>query len=111
LIRVLLDSGSDGDLWFQEKGTKPRFPYLTRQVPKSWHTSNQSFLTKGRGEVNLTSFEYSNSKRYMIEPDIVEYDPKKMAKPVFDLILILGVETLSKYESISLHPKNSLDAP
>jgi hypothetical protein len=30
----------------------------------------------------------------MIEPDIVEYDPKKMAKPVFDLIL--GVETLSK---------------
>jgi hypothetical protein len=32
LIRVLLDSGSDGDLWFQEKGTKPRFPYLTRQV-------------------------------------------------------------------------------
>jgi hypothetical protein len=39
LIRVLLDSGSDGDLWFQEKGTKPRFPYLTRQVPKSWHTS------------------------------------------------------------------------
>ena len=94
LIRVLLDSGSDGDLWFQEKGTKPRFPYLTRQVPKSWHTSNGSFLTKGRGEVNLAFFEYSNSKRYMIEPDIVEYDKKKMAKPAFDLIL--GVETLSK---------------
>ena len=30
----------------------------------------------------------------MIEPDIVEYDTKKMAKPAFDLIL--GVETLSK---------------
>jgi hypothetical protein len=30
----------------------------------------------------------------MIEPDIVEYDPRKMAKPAFDLIL--GVETLSK---------------
>jgi hypothetical protein len=94
LIRVLLDSGSDGDLWFQEKGTKSRFPYLTRQVPKSWHTSNGSFLTKGRGEVNLTFFEYSNSKRFMIKPDIVEYDPKKMARPAFDLIL--GVETLSK---------------
>jgi hypothetical protein len=63
-------------------------------VPKSWHTSNGSFLTKGRCEVNLTVFEYSNSKRYIIEPDIVEYDPKKMAKPAFDLIL--GVETLSK---------------
>jgi hypothetical protein len=92
LIRVQLDSGSDGDLWFQEKGTKPRFPYLTRQVPKSWHTSNGSVLTKGRGEVNLTFFEYSNT--VIIEPDIVEYDPKKMTKPAFDLIL--GVETLSK---------------
>jgi hypothetical protein len=56
--------------------------------------SNGSFLTNGRGEVNLTFFEYSNSKQYMIEPDIVEYDPRKMAKPAFDLIL--GVETLSK---------------
>jgi hypothetical protein len=93
-VRVLLDSSSDGDLWFQEKGTKPRFPYLTRQVPKSWHTSNGSFLTKGRGGVDLTFFEYSNSKQYMIEPDIVEYDPKTMAKPVFDIRL--GVETLSK---------------
>jgi hypothetical protein len=94
LIKVLLDSGSDGDLWFQEKGTKPRFPYLTRQMPKSWHTSNGSFLTKGRGEVNLTFFEYSNSKRYIFKPDIVEYDTRKMAKPAFDLIL--GVDSLSK---------------
>ena len=53
LIRVLLDSGSDGDLWFQEKGTPKRFPYLARQVPKSWHTSNGTFQTKGRVEVNL----------------------------------------------------------
>ncbi len=35
LIRVLLDSGSDGDLWFQEKGTPQCFPSLARQVPKS----------------------------------------------------------------------------
>ena len=94
LIRVLLDTGSDGDLWFQEKGTKPRFSYLTRQVPKSWHTSNGSFQTRGRGEVNLSFFEYSNSKEFLITPDIVDYDPKKMAKPAFDLIL--GVETLTK---------------
>jgi hypothetical protein len=25
------------------------YPYLTRQVPKSWHTSNGNFTTKGRG--------------------------------------------------------------
>ena len=31
----------------------------------------------------------------MIKPDIAKYDPKKMARPAFDLIL--GVETLSKW--------------
>ena len=65
LIRVLLDSGSDGDLWFQEKGTPKCFLYLARQVSKSWHMSNGTFQTKGRGEVKLTSFEYSNSKQYL----------------------------------------------
>ena len=76
LIRVLLDSGSDGDLWFQEKRTPQHLPYLARQVPKSWHTSNGTFQTKGRGEVNLIFFEYSNSKQYLVTPDIIEYDPK-----------------------------------
>ena len=57
LIRVLLDSGSDSDLWFQEKGAPKCFPYLARQVPESWHMSNGSFQTKGRGEVKLTFFE------------------------------------------------------
>jgi len=35
-IRVLLDSGSDGDLLFHKKGTAKQFSYLTRQVPKTW---------------------------------------------------------------------------
>ena len=46
LIRVLLDSGSDGDLLFHQKGKPKHFPYLTRQVPCSWHTSNGVFQTK-----------------------------------------------------------------
>ncbi len=46
IIQVLLDSGSDGDLMFHEKGTPMHFPYLARQVPNSWYTSNGSFLTK-----------------------------------------------------------------
>ena len=57
IIKVLLDSGSDGDLWFHEKGTPMLFPYLTRQVPLSWHTSNGGFLTKGRSKVSLKFFE------------------------------------------------------
>ena len=94
VIRILLDSGSDGDLLFHEKGTVRHFPYLTRQVPKSWHTSNGSFLTKGRSKVNLKFFEYSNSKEYLVTPDVVEYDRNKMTKPVFDLIL--GCETMKE---------------
>ena len=42
-IKLLLDSGSDGDLYFLQKGKDKPFPYLTRQTPKSWHTSNGSF--------------------------------------------------------------------
>ena len=78
VIKILLDSRSNGDHLFHEKGTKTHFPYLTRQVPKSWHTSNGSFLTKGRSKVNLKFFEYSNSKEYLVTPDVVEYDRKKM---------------------------------
>ena len=36
--------------------------------------------------------EYYNSKEYTVNPDVVEYDGKKMTKPAFDLIL--GVKTL-----------------
>ena len=76
-LRVLLDTGSDGDLMFHKKGTIKRFPYLNRQVPKSWHTSNGCFHTKGRGKVTLKFIEYSNSKEYTVNPDVVEYDGKK----------------------------------
>ena len=47
VIKILLDSGSDGDLLFHEKEIERHFPYLTRQVPKSWHTFNESFLKGG----------------------------------------------------------------
>ena len=66
-----------------KKGTVKHFPYLTRQVPKSWHMSNGSFLTKGMSNVSLKFFEYSNSKEYLVTPDIVKFDKNKMTKPVF----------------------------
>ena len=91
VIRVLLDSGSDGDLWFHKKGTTKHFPYSTRQVSKSWHTSNGTFQTKGRGKFTIKFFEYSNSKEFLAEPDVVEYEKDEM-KPVFDLIL--GIKTM-----------------
>ena len=91
-IRVLLDSGSDGDLLFHKKGTAKQFSYLTRQVPKTWHTSNGDFQTKWKGDLQLKFFQYSNSKRVLVQPDIVEYDGVSLEKPLFDLIL--GTKTM-----------------
>jgi hypothetical protein len=72
--------------FFIKKGRSRHFSYLTRQVPCSWHTSNGVFQTKGRGKLPIKFFEYSNSKEFLAEPDVFEYD-KKMGKPAFDLIL------------------------
>ena len=38
--------------------------------------------------------EFSESKHYLITPDVLEYDGKTMQTPPFDLIL--GVKTLKK---------------
>jgi hypothetical protein len=51
------------------------------------------FQTKCKAETELNFFEYSDSKRYLAEPDIVDYG--KNNKPQNDLIL--GVETMKKY--------------
>jgi hypothetical protein len=83
-----LDSGSNWDLYFLQKGNDKPFPFLTRQVPKSWRTSNGSFQTNGRGrKLRLKFFEHSASREYTIQPDIVEYDKNHMNKLWFDLIL------------------------
>ena len=97
-IRVLLDSGSDGDLLFHKKGTPKYFPYSARQVPKSWCTSNGDFHTEGRGEIGIKFYEYSNSKEAYIRPDIVEYDGEKLNKPVFDLII--GTKSMKELDII-----------
>jgi hypothetical protein len=72
LIKVLLDSGLDGDLLFHQKGTKKYFPYLTRQVSKPWCTSNGTFHTEGKSSIEVNFFDYSSSKGVYLQPDIVE---------------------------------------
>jgi hypothetical protein len=51
------------------------------------------FQTKRKAKIELNSFKYSNNRRYLAEPDIVEYD--KNNKPQYDFIL--GVNTMKKY--------------
>ncbi len=54
------------------------------------------FQTKRKAEIELNFFKYFDSKRYLAEPDIVEYDKKN--KPQYDFIL--GVKTMKKYRII-----------
>jgi hypothetical protein len=48
-IRVLLDTGSSGDLLFIVKSSQKYIPTLKRAVPQSWGTSNGTFITKKGG--------------------------------------------------------------
>jgi hypothetical protein len=93
LVRVLLDSGSDGDLAFIDKDKPMLLPSSKRLVPQSWNTLNGMLQTKQKAEMELNFFEYSDSRRYLAEPDIVKYD--KNNRPQYDLIL--GVRTMKKY--------------
>ena len=61
-IRVLLDSGSDGDIWFHWKRTTKHLPYIEWQMAKSYHTSAEIFQTKGQAKFAMKLFEYSDSK-------------------------------------------------
>ncbi len=88
-INVLLDAGSDGDHFFLPKGKDKPFAYLTRQVPTSWHQSNGSFQTNGGETVREKFFDYSASREYILQPDIVEYDKDVMTKPGFDSFLVV----------------------
>jgi hypothetical protein len=77
LVPVLLDgSGSDGDLVFVDKDKPMQLFSSKRLIPQSWNTFNGMFQTKPKAEIELNFFKYSNSKRYLAEPDIVEYDKK-----------------------------------
>jgi hypothetical protein len=44
IVRVLLDSGSNGDLIFLNKDKPMLLPYSKRLVPQLWNTSNVIFL-------------------------------------------------------------------
>jgi hypothetical protein len=92
-VQVLLDSGYDGNLVFVDKDKPMLLPSSKRLVPQLWNTLNGMFQTKRKAEIKLNFFEYSDSKRYLAEPDIIDYD--KSNRPQYDLIL--GVNTMKKY--------------
>jgi hypothetical protein len=90
-IRVLLDSGSSGDLLFTKKGSSKCISVVRRVGPQSWGTSNGTFVTDKLGNIEISFVEYSASKKVHLQPDIVEYSPGDQA-PVYDLII--GKQTM-----------------
>jgi hypothetical protein len=65
-------------------------PSPKRLVQQLWNTSNGMFQTK-RKSANF--LKYSDSKRCLVEPDIVEYGENN--KPQYDLIL--GTKTIKEF--------------
>ena len=81
-IRVLLDTGSSGDLLFVENGSTECIPIVRRAIPESWGTSNSTYKTTKVGDVEISFVDYSTGKRIHLKPDIVEYFPKQCAAVV-----------------------------
>jgi hypothetical protein len=93
IVWVLLDSGSDGNLIFVNKDKPMLLPYSKRLVPQLWNTLNGIFQMWCKARVELNFFKYSDSKRYHVEPDVVEYD--KDNNPQY--YLILGIVTMKEF--------------
>ena len=93
-IRVLLDSGSSGDLLFMRKGSSKRISVVKRFVPQLWGTSNGTFVTDKVGDIEISFVEYLASKKVCLQPDIVEYSLGDQA-PMYDLII--GEQTMHNH--------------
>ena len=50
------------------------------------------------GKLRIKFLDYSASRKYLVQPDIVEYDGTTMSKPGFDLIL--GINTLKELKIV-----------
>ena len=85
-IRVLLDSGSSGDLLFMKKGSSKCISIVKRVVPQSWGTSNGTFVTDRVGDNEIFFVGYSASQKVRLQPDILEYSPGDQA-PMYDHII------------------------
>jgi hypothetical protein len=84
-VRILLDSGSDGELVFVDKGKPMLLPYSKRLIPQSRNTSNEIFQTECKARMELNLFKYSDSKSFFVELDVVNYSKNNRLQ--YDLIL------------------------
>ena len=97
VLRVLFDSGSDGDILFLTKGMKQDLPWdmVNLAFPVTWGTSNGSFKTSLRAKMKVLLPEFSQSRIFELNPDVkvVKGDEAK-----YDLIV--GVQTMANWEAV-----------
>ena len=105
VLRILLDSGSDGDLLFVQEGTKIDIPFKERYAPQKWRTSNGTFTTTKVGKMKLVFPEFSSSKDAYFSPDVITV-PKSAPSPVYDLII--GIKSLTEIGAILNFSENTL---
>ncbi len=72
-MRVLLDSGSSGDLLFMKNGSSKRISVVKRVVPQLWGFFNGNFVTDKVGDIEISFVEYLASKKVCLQHNIVEY--------------------------------------
>ena len=97
VLRVLLDSGSDGDLLFHKRGTPRMVPFQERIAKQSWKTSNGTFSTTYLAKIVTCFPDFSRSKLVDFRPDVVEI-PENAPDASYDLII--GIESLIKLGAI-----------
>jgi hypothetical protein len=73
-LRILFDSGSEGDLFFvRKKDIEPYESYETA-FPTSWGTSSGRFKTRMMAKINLLLPEFSQNKVMSVEPNVKVVD-------------------------------------
>ena len=122
IYRVLLDSGSDGDIAFITEEELSKFNVTQKAYPDQWGTSTGSFETTELVHMDVLLPEFSQTKIMSTKADVKIVKTKD--KPSYDLII--GIETLAKWrakfdfidrivtldgESVPMKPLNAFSDP
>lgn len=92
-LRILLDSGSDGDIAFLTRSDFLKYTAVRKSHPSSWNTSNGAFQTTDVAKMELLFPEFSQSKIFSCQADVKIVSVND--KPTYDLII--GIETLARW--------------
>ena len=95
-FRILLDTGSDGDIAFLTRSEFLKFEAVRKSQPSRWTTSNGDFITNDVAKMDLLFPELSQSKIFSCKADVKIVSVND--NPTYDLIV--GIETLARWNAL-----------